>query len=406
MNDVAQLHPILHAINNWTSYQIAIGFYGLYPVITSLIWMATAIVYYIRRDLREPEHPVADDQLPLVSVLLPAYCEEEVISSSIQGLLELDYPNFEVIVINDGSSDGTASKVRPFLSDPRVRLLNKITNEGKAMALNDAIPCAKGELLLVMDADAVPDPQLLRVMVPHFRYPRVAAVAGNPRVSNITNLLTRLQAVEFSSVIGLMRRAQRIWGRVMCISGVVGMFRKSAVIDVGLYTPGMATEDIDLTWKLQRRFYDVRYEGRALVWMIVPDTVSMWWSQRKRWALGLGQVLRRHSSIFLDRRLRRMFPLYVESALSYLWSLTFLSVTIFWIVCFPSDILPRVDRRSPTCGACFCSHSACFSWLAERGSTRNTTLESSSISRPASCIRVFIGFCWQPPRSSTPPAGY
>src|SRR5580765_2010219 len=105
MNELAQLHPILDAINNWTSYKVAIGFYGLYPVITSLIWMATAIVYYVRRDLREPEPPVSDDQLPLVSILLPAYCEEEVIGNSIQGMLNLDYPNFEVIVINDGSPD-------------------------------------------------------------------------------------------------------------------------------------------------------------------------------------------------------------------------------------------------------------------------------------------------------------
>src|SRR5579864_8490234 len=368
MNDLMQIRAVLDAINHQTIYLIAIGFYGLYPVITSLIWMATAFVYYVRRDLREPEPPVSDDKLPFVSILLPAYREEEVISHSIQGMLNLDYPNFEVIVINDGSPDGTAAKVRPFLSDPRVRLLNKITNEGKAMALNDAIPCAKGELLLVMDADAVPDCQLLRVMVPHFRYPRVAAVAGNPRVSNITNLLTRLQAVEFSSVIGLMRRAQRIWGRVMCISGVVGMFRKSAVIDVGLYTPGMATEDIDLTWKLQTHFYDVRYEGRALVWMIVPDTLTVWWKQRRRWALGLGQILRRHARIFKDWRCRRMYPLYVESALSYLWSLTFIAVTAFWIFCYAMGYPPKGGSPIPNLWGMllftFClMQLACGTWI-------------------------------------------
>ena len=161
-------------------------------------------------------------------------------------------------------------------------------------------------------------------MTPHFKSARVGAVAGNPRVRNADNLLSRLQAIEFSSVIGLMRRAQRIWGRVMCVSGVVGMFRKSALIDSGMYSPGMATEDIDLTWKLQARFYDIRYEPSALVWMLVPETLGVWWAQRRRWALGLGQVLRRHSSIFRDWRWRRMYPLYFESAMSYLWSLTFI----------------------------------------------------------------------------------
>jgi biofilm PGA synthesis N-glycosyltransferase PgaC len=368
MNDLAQLHPVLDAINHWTIYWIAIAFYGLYPVITSLVWIATALVYFVRRDLREQEAPLQDDQLPLVSVLLPAYCEEEVIGQSIEGLLKMDYPRFEVIVINDGSPDGTAARVRPFLTDPRVRLLNKHVNEGKAMALNDAIPCTNGELILIMDADAVPDPKLLRVMVPHFRYPRVAAVAGNPRVRNTTNLLTRLQAVEFSSVIGLMRRAQRIWGRVMCISGVVGMFRKSAMIDVGMYTPGMATEDIDLTWKLQRHFYDVRYEGRALVWMLVPDSLPVWWKQRRRWALGLGQVLRRHATIFGDWRLRRMFPLFVESALSYLWALTFLSVTTFWVVCYASGYPPKGGSPMPNLWGMllftFCLFQlACGTWI-------------------------------------------
>ena len=83
MNELAQFHPVLDAINHSTVYLVAIGFYGLYPVITSLIWMATAFVYYVRRDLREPEAMLADHQLPMVSVLLPAYCEEEVISHSI-----------------------------------------------------------------------------------------------------------------------------------------------------------------------------------------------------------------------------------------------------------------------------------------------------------------------------------
>src|SRR5579864_2258794 len=283
MNTHAQMHPVLDLLNNCSLYWVAVVFYGLYPILTSLLWMVTELVYRFRRDSPQPAQETPDHELSFVSVLVPAYCEGAVIDRSIQGLLAMDYPHFEVIVINDGSADDTAERARAYLSDPRLRLVNKRVNQGKAMALNDAIPCTRGELLLVMDADAVPDPRLLRYMVPHFSSARVAAVAGNPRVRNATNLLCRLQAVEFSSVIGLMRRAQRIWGRVMCISGVVGMFRKAAVVEADLFTPGMATEDIDLTWKLQRRFYDVRYEGRALVWMIVPDTVSLWWSQRKRW---------------------------------------------------------------------------------------------------------------------------
>ena len=327
-------------------YTAAVGFYGLYPILTSLIYIVTAVIYYLRRPPK-PVQALSDAELPFVTVIIPAYCEESVIGQSVREALNMDYPRFELIVVNDGSSDGTADVVRTFLQDKRVRLLDKKTNEGKAMALNDAIQCARGELVLIMDADAVPDRKLLRQMVPHFGWGRVGAVAGNPRVRNTGNLLCRLQAIEFSSVIGLMRRAQRIWGRVMCVSGVVGMFRKSAIVDAGCFTPGMATEDIDLTWKLQTKFYDVRYEPTALVWMIVPEEVGVWWKQRRRWALGLGQVLRRHAVVFTDWRWRRMHPLYVESALSYLWSVTFIGVTLYWMFSYAVGHAPRGGSPVP-----------------------------------------------------------
>ncbi|HEX4996960.1 MAG TPA: glycosyltransferase [Terriglobia bacterium] len=360
------LDHALSAIESTTAYMVAVAFYGLYPIITSLIYVATAFIYYARRPIQPAA--LADADLPPVTVIVPAYCEGEVIERSVEGVLTLDYPRFELIVVNDGSTDDTADKVRVFLSDSRVRLLDKKVNEGKAMALNDAILCARHELILIMDADAVPDRQLLRKMVPHFQSARVGAVAGNPRVRNASNLLSRLQAIEFSSVIGLMRRAQRIWGRVMCVSGVVGMFRKSAIADAGMFTPGMATEDIDLTWKLQSRFYDVRYEGAALVWMIVPEDMGVWWKQRKRWALGLGQVLRRHATVFTDWRLRRMQPLYIESALSYLWALTFIVVTIFWIFCYAVGHPPKGGSPIPNFWGMllytFCLiQLACGTWL-------------------------------------------
>jgi len=339
------IHEILRAFENTLFYSMVIGFYGLYPIVTCLVYVVTALIYHVRRPMTAP--PLDEGEFPFVSIIIPAYCEADVIEHSIADVLRLDYPNFELIVVNDGSVDATAGKIKGFLGDPRVRLLDKSLNEGKAMALNDGILCSGGELVLIMDADAVPDRQLLRNMVPHFRSARVAAVAGNPRVRNATNVLTALQAVEFSSVIGLMRRAQRIWGRVMCVSGVAGMFRKSALIDIGMFTPGMATEDIDLTWKLQTKFYDVRYEGSALVWMIAPDTVKLWWKQRRRWALGLGQVLRRYCVIFSDWRLRRLYALYIESALSYLWAVTFVLVTSYWVFAYLLGHPPRGGSPIP-----------------------------------------------------------
>lgn len=312
-------------------YWFLVLFYGFYPIITSSMWVTTAIFYFLRHDLSGyPEMLTDDSQCPSVSILIPAYYEEAGIARSLDGLTRLDYPNYEVLVINDGSEDRTVEETLPYLQDPRVRLIDKHINEGKGMALNDAIPCAKGDLILVMDADTVPEPQILRIMAAHFKAPNIGAVCGNARVRNRKNWISSLQAVEFSSVIGLLRRAQRIWGRIMCVSGVCGMFRREALIKAGLYSPGMATEDIDLTFKLQMLNYDVLYEARARVWMEVPESLEMLWKQRIRWALGLGQALRRHRKILWTPKYYRMFPVYVESLLSVMWAWTFVTISALW----------------------------------------------------------------------------
>ena len=228
----------------------------------------------------------------------------------------------------------------PFVQAGKVRLIAKSRNEGKAMAMNDALPCLRGEIVLVLDADACPDPQILRWMVPHFQSARVAAVTGNPRVANRVSYLAKLQVVEFTSIVSILRRAQRVWGRLLTMSGVVGAFRKSALFDVGLYSPEMATEDIDMTWKLQRAFYDVRYEPHALVWMKVPPDLSGLWKQRRRWARGLAQVLRRHGRVAVTWKARRMWPVFWEAILSILWAYCFVFLTAFWLVSYAVGVPP------------------------------------------------------------------
>ena len=180
----------------------------------------------------------------------------------------------------------------------------------------------------------MPDPDILKFMVPHFHSPRCAAVTGNPRVVNRDSFLAKLQAIEFASIISLMRRAQRVWGRIMTMSGVVGIFRRSALLDVGLYSPEMATEDIDLTWRLQLRHWDVRYESRAVMWMRVPQSLRGLWRQRRRWALGLSQVLARHGRTLLHWKHRRFWPVLVEASLSVIWAYIYVILTIIWSVSY------------------------------------------------------------------------
>ena len=329
-----ELRDALEYLQHTTPYLWILFFFAAYPIVSSIMWTTTAILFFIRRE-RGGSPPRGDDEdLPFVSILIAAYCEEAHIADTIKACLMIDYPAFEIVIVDDGSTDTTASIVEAHMSDPRVRLVAKEVNEGKAMALNDGLPCTKGEIVVVMDADAAPDGAMLRALVPHFDAPRVAAVTGNPRVMDRSTFMSKLQILEFTSIVSLLRRAQRVWGRILTMSGVVTALRKSAVYDAGMFSPDMATEDIDLTWKLQMRYYDVRYEPRALVWMRVPTTVRQLWRQRRRWSLGLSQVLRRHAPALLDWRRRRMWPVVVESILSILWAYCFVGLSGIWVASY------------------------------------------------------------------------
>ncbi len=331
--NVVQAHPV---------YWWSLIFFAAYPVLSAITWVTTGLHFYLRRERGEDalESPPVLEHYPKVSVLIPAFCEAKVIAETLQAATQIDYPDFEIVVVDDASTDRTREVVGAFAGRGQVRLIAKERNEGKAMAMNDALPCLRGEIVLVMDADASPDPQILRWMVPHFRSARVAGVTGNPRVFNRVTFLSQLQLVEFTSIVSLLRRAQRIWGRILTMSGVVGAFRRSAIIDVGCYSPEMATEDIDMTWKLQGASYDVRYEPRALVWMRVPETLGALIRQRRRWALGLAQVARRHAGMLVSWRARRMWPVFYEAILSILWAYCFVVLTLLWVVSYSMGVPP------------------------------------------------------------------
>jgi poly-beta-1,6-N-acetyl-D-glucosamine synthase len=331
---VEWLINIFASLERSSVYILVLVFFGFYPIISSLVWMSTALLFYLRLERREMEDFYELTEFPSVSVLIPAYCEGRVIRRTLEGVLAMDYPDVDVVVVDDASTDDTAEQVMELVRAGRVRLIRKLNNEGKAMALNDALPCLRGELILIIDADAYPDRQLLRMLVPHFKGARVGAVTGNPKVANRETFLAKLQLIEFTSIVSVLKRAQRIWGRILTMSGVVGIFRRSALIDVGLFSPEMATEDMDVSWKLQKQFYDIRYESRAVVWMQVPPTFARLWRQRVRWAKGLAQILRRHREVMTNPRFRRLWPVYIEASLSILWAYTATTLFAFWIAGF------------------------------------------------------------------------
>jgi biofilm PGA synthesis N-glycosyltransferase PgaC len=334
------LRLVLDVMDDSWPYQIALVFFAGYPLVSSIMWITTSQFFRTRWEPTFTEDRKADDNtdepassslktIP-VSIVIPAHNESAVIAHSLEAALWIDWPDLEIVVIDDGSTDDTVERIRPFLAHPRVRLIQKLQNEGKAMALNDALPCLNGEILVFLDADAAAEPDILHHLVPHFLHPRTGAVTGNPRVVNPDSFLARLQLLEFTSIISLLRRSQRIWGRIQTISGVVCAVRQTALIDVGGFSPDMATEDIELTWKLQKRFWDVRYEPQAKVWMNVPLTLSGLLRQRLRWAKGLAQVIHRHADVMSHWKYHRMWPIFIEGLMSISWAVCLVSMMALW----------------------------------------------------------------------------
>lgn len=327
-------------------------FVFIYPMVMSFVWMIGGLIFF-RRYEKNVDKPPRLRQYPFFSVMIPCHNEARHIAETVTQALKLDYPHFEVIVIDDGSTDSSADVLKELCADHRkVRAVYLKENQGKAAALSIGALASRGEFLLTIDADALVDPQTLNWMAWHFEnFPRVGAVTGNPRILNRTTLLAKIQTGEFSTIIGLIKRTQRILGKVLTVSGVIAAFRKQALLSVGFWDTDMVTEDIDITWKLEKQFWDIRYEPKAICWIYVPETIKGLLRQRLRWSQGGVEVLKKHRGIWKDWRQRRLWPIYVESCVSIFWSYSFWSLTLVAIVILilnttlPIYVAPPVPPR-------------------------------------------------------------
>ena len=304
-----------------------------YPAVMGMMWILGSLVFYFANE-RKGSLPL--EKTPFVSILMPAHNESRILYPVVKEMVDLNYPEYEVILINDGSSDDTSEVLKDLaIKYDRVRVIDLKENCGKANALYLGLIAAKGEILVGVDADSYLDKNALRYLVSHFvnrhNGERVGAVTGNPRVRNRGTLLGKLQLCEYASIISLIKRTQRVLGKVMTVSGVCVAYRKRALMECGFWDRDMMTEDIAVTWKLEKNFWDVRYEPRALCWMLVPETIKGLWRQRRRWSEGGLEVIFRHWDIFKSWKRRRMAPIYLEQVLSFFWSVCWLILTIILI---------------------------------------------------------------------------
>lgn len=239
---------------------------------------------------------------PLVSVIIPAFNEERVIAASIARILDSDYPRIEVIVADDGSKDATSAVVAAaFAGHPKVTLLT-MQNGGKASALNRALLVATGEIVVALDADTQFERAAISRLVRWFVDERIGAVAGNAKVGNRVNLVSRWQAVEYVTAQNIERRALTRFDAIMVVPGAVGAWRRRALDEVGGYPEDTLAEDQDLTIAIQRRGWRVAYDEDAVAWTEAPETFRALSKQRFRWSFGTLQCLWKHRGVLARRR--------------------------------------------------------------------------------------------------------
>lgn len=319
-------------------------FVFFYPLFMAVFWITGATLFYIRRERKENRIPELEVH-PKVAVLVPCHNEALCISDVIRHLDENNYPNYEIIAINDGSTDDTGGILERLSGEiDRLRVVTLTRNYGKAMALRAGAMASTSEFLMCIDADALLDRDALFWMMRHFiDGPRVGAVTGNPRVSNRSSLLARIQIGEFSAIIGMIKRAQRGIGRLFTVSGVNACYRRAAVHGVGYWSPETVTEDVDMSWKLQIKHWDIRFEPKALTWILVPESLRGLWRQRVRWAQGGYEAATKFTGDMRTWLSRRMWAVFIEYWTGVAWCLALSLTIVFWIltICLPEGVWPQ-----------------------------------------------------------------
>jgi len=265
-----------------------------------LVWKGLAI-YNRPRELGQSVRPLAGGSVG-VSVIIPAFNEEKVITSTVERILASEHAGLQVIVVDDGSRDATADIVeRRFGADARVSLM-RIPNGGKANALNIGLAQAEGEVIVALDADTQFASDTISRLVRWFTDASVGAVAGNAKVGNRINIITRWQALEYIVSQNLERRALAALDTLTVVPGAVGAWRKSVLEELGGFTASTLAEDQDLTIAVQRAGYRVLFDASAIAWTEAPATIRGFAKQRFRWAFGTLQVLWKYRGMTFNPR--------------------------------------------------------------------------------------------------------
>lgn len=241
---------------------------------------------------------------PKLSIIVPAHNEAEYIQSTLESLLEDSYPYKEIVVVDDGSTDETYLRAMTYANRPGVKVVRMDVASGKkAKAVNYGLLFASGDIVAVVDGDTIIERDAIKKLIEMMiRTPEIIGVAGNVRVLNKKNLLTRLQAYEYIMGMEMGRRFQDLFGGLLVIPGAIGAMRMDILESVGRMHVDTITEDFDLTLMLHKTKGKLAFVPNSIAWTHVPESWGIWVRQRRRWAAGQAMVYLKHSNIFFKRR--------------------------------------------------------------------------------------------------------
>lgn len=291
--EVAYLYTLSH---------IGVGLGAVGALLLGLLLVRIFVLMsLLARKNQEPEPPTLG-RYPLISVLIPAYNEEENIEATVRSVLQSDYPRREIIIVNDGSTDRTAQVVRGLCREyPKVVRMLETPNGGKARALTLASEEARGEIIVVLDADAVLERTALHMFARHFVDPRVGAVAGKVYTTSTAGLLGKFQALEYCVGQNLEKRAFSAVGLVGVVPGPAGAWRAVAVREAGGFSGETLVEDQDMTLTLLSYGWRITYEPNAVAYTETPRTLKEFLAQRFRWVYGGIECFWKHAPVVLEK---------------------------------------------------------------------------------------------------------
>ena len=285
---------------NW--FMLYLFLSAIFLALGRIVLIAVLAIRQYYEDKKEKAERTEEAVLYPVSIIVPAYNEEITAIKTIESLLQIDYPEFEIIFIDDGSKDKTYEMVNnAYSSNPRVNILTK-PNGGKASALNFGISHAKYDFAVCIDADTQLKDDAIRQLMIYFTDEEIGAVAGTVKVGNENNIITMWQSIEYITAQNMDRRAFDLINSITVVPGAIGAFRKAAIFKAGAFTSDTLAEDCDLTMRILKQGYVIKNCSDAIAYTEAPETLGALLKQRFRWSFGVIQSFWKNRDALFNKK--------------------------------------------------------------------------------------------------------